>query len=76
VPTELRHADNREFAALSGEVFLGEGLTRQRRQRDATRSVTPHRKRASHRAYFMSSFLVSLAVGIFTSVMWIESLFG
>jgi hypothetical protein len=26
-------------------------------------------KRASHRAYFMSSFLVSLAVGIFTSVM-------
>jgi hypothetical protein len=31
VPTELRHADNREFAALSGEVFLGGGRTRQRR---------------------------------------------
>jgi hypothetical protein len=31
VPTELRHADNRKFAALSGEVFLGGGRTRQRR---------------------------------------------
>ena len=31
MPTELRHADNREFAALSGEVFSGGGRTRRRR---------------------------------------------
>jgi len=31
VPTELRHADNRKFAALSGEVLLRGDRTRHRR---------------------------------------------
>jgi hypothetical protein len=31
VPTELRHADNRKFEALSGDVFLGGDRTGQRR---------------------------------------------
>src|SRR5579864_5779794 len=31
-------------------------------------------RRTSHRTYFRSSFLISLGVGRFTSVMWIESL--
>jgi hypothetical protein len=33
------------------------------------RQVEKPHKHVSHRAYFMSSFLVSLAVVIFTSVM-------